>query len=231
MEQFSAEVQYHSAYNFLSLKGAIAERWAHGPAFGAYSELAQQAVSLTAGPDRDNDIQGLYGLKSSSFRRRNVTDYSATRDLAMRWLGDVFEVLDPQRSVAVVAHWFGLYPIANPARATQGLRQRYAVPQAVSAFKLDGHSQWLSGVDGMTINGNENLSYVIGAVGPPHRGRPFSWEDEDRDSKWWMGVNVTIEKFNESGLDDPLHDLEDLLARGAKYYSGICTRELPFIVG
>ena len=37
-------------------------------------------------------------------------------------------------------------------------------------------------------NGNQiragALSYIVGAIGPPHEARPFTWDDPERDRRW-----------------------------------------------
>ena len=44
------DVSYHAAYNYWSLRGILAERWAHGPLFGATGESPEQ-TTLMPPPD------------------------------------------------------------------------------------------------------------------------------------------------------------------------------------
>ena len=50
IERLDVQLTYHSAYTYWSLKGVLAERWAHGAIFGAYGEQPQQ-ISLQPSPE------------------------------------------------------------------------------------------------------------------------------------------------------------------------------------
>jgi hypothetical protein len=51
-------------------------------------------------------------------------------------------------------------------------------------------------------------SLIAGAVGPPHRAAGhFTWEDEERQSRWWLGLNVNLGMLREDGLDEPVDTL------------------------
>lgn len=169
LERLQTEVHYHSAYNFLSLKGALAERWAHGPVFGAFADLGQHVV-LSPASDSGERIQGSYGLKSAALDVERVERRQEARDLTENWLGDVLAVLQPKRTVRMSALVFGLYPIENPDQASRLLRDEFFQSGKLNRLKPERFASYHSALNGLLLLGDTQTSYVLGAVGPPHKG-------------------------------------------------------------
>lgn len=230
LEQFSVEAQYHAAYNFLSLKGVVAERWAHGPVFGAFSEGSERVV-LTP-DDNGKRIRGIYGLRSAALRCGWGVSATEAATLGVEWIGDVYGTLAPRRTVGLSAQWFSLYPLAKPDGPSAKLRDRFYQRDRIADLKPKGFDQWLSAVEGMVMKDHEqqHLSYRIGAVGPLHAGSFFIWPDETRDSSWWMGVRTSLVHRDEDGIAKPVDDLSAFLNEGRAHHEHVLIHALPAIV-
>jgi hypothetical protein len=46
LARFQVETSYHSAYQCLSIRGVLAERWGHGPIFEAFNDQGMQIALL-----------------------------------------------------------------------------------------------------------------------------------------------------------------------------------------
>lgn len=230
-ERFNVDVQYHSAYNFLSLRGVLAERWAHGPYFGAYAEPTQQQVTLTPPSDAESRLQAFYGLKASGFSSERIDDLDLTTRLARDWFSDVFEVLNPKRIISMSIEWFALYPVSNPDRVSKRLREAYYNEGAqLSRLKPDRFAHFHSAIDMLMLNGDDQASLIAGVVGPPHRGaRFFVTADAERDSAWWFGLRYSTRR---SSSDDGLarEGLDELMSTSQTEFKRLVALVMPRVI-
>jgi hypothetical protein len=234
IERYQADINYNAAFTFWSLKGVLAERWGHGPLFGAWTDLPQQ-VTLTppaAEPGRaPKQIQGYYGINQSGFNFEQVDDVPYARDQSLAWLTDVVDVLQPQRVTRVMVNWFAIYPISNAQRASKRLRDRFYVGSEVSKLTpQDRYPEFHSAIESFLVNGPEQLTVVVGVVGPPHKGAYLTGPDPVRDRRWWMAVRVTVIRLDEEGIDDPINRLRDMIATSKRDLDRVVTTALPSIV-
>ena len=126
LERLNIDMAYDSAFSYWNLRGVLAERWAHGPVFGAWADAGQQ-VNLNPGPDADDGdahITAMYGIKISGLLAEGERTEGAS-ELALQWLSDVYEVLQPRRVTRISVQMFGLYPVTNPEQASRRLRSHY----------------------------------------------------------------------------------------------------------
>ena len=232
LERFRVELRYHAAYNYLSLKGVLAERWAHGPLFGAFVDQGNQ-VTLT--PEKGfavDRVDGIYGLRASSFDREKVSNASRSYEQAIQWLSDVVEVLGPKRTTRATANWFGLYPLSNidAARAaTNRLVTRYYSKDHLKLIQPKDFEDNFVAVNGLSLRGDLQLSYDLGVIGPPHKGTFFGVPDEDRDSKWWMGVKITLTRDDDDGIGDPVDAVKQVIQEGSKSYENFLMHGLASV--
>lgn len=204
--RMQVDVTYNAAFLYWSLKGALAERWGHGPTFSGFADLGNQ-VNLSPGPDANRPgLVAYYGILQSGFNAEPVTDRAADRELALRWAGDVIEVLKPQRVVRLYVNLFCLYPTGNAEVASARLTERYYRRDRVAqvlpeAWPGSRHHA----IEGIVVDGDENRSVVVGVVGPPHRGSGyFMSQNPDRDGRWWIGLRYIRVVANEAeGIEDP----------------------------
>jgi hypothetical protein len=212
IERFVVETAWNSAYQFLSLKGVLAERWAHGPLFGAYNEGPVQ-VTLTPGQDQPGlpVRQATYGLKAAGMNQEQVPDVDAAVDLVGRWFDDVYAVLKPKRTVAVTVNWFALYPVTNPDQMSARIRDRYYREGSMTRLKWDRFPSYHSAAEMLMYREPEQASLILGVVGPPHAGEYFVAGDPDRDSRWWLGLRFAYGRREQSGVDEPVDTLKSMV--------------------
>lgn len=232
--RFQVDLNYHVCFTYWSLKGVIAERWGHGPLFGAFTDAGNQ-VTLTPAIQQDGvpaRVQGYYGIAASGFNYEDVTDREAAERDAVSWLDDVLTVLKPRRSIRLHVGWFGLYPVRDPAHASKLLRERFYNTTEVARLTPQNRFPVLhSAVDSFLVSGNQQLSLVIGVVGPPHKGVFFTTPDEARDSQWWMGVRMNTAIVDEDGIEEPITDLQRLLRESYGDFERAALTALPPLVG
>ena len=218
-ERFSVDMAYHSAYTYLSLKGVLAERWAHGPLFGAFTEAAAQITlsppAAEPGGAAPRSVQAFYGLKATGFlyeqlRRNELSDVTGD---AVSWLGDVNTVLTPRRVVQVNVGWFLLHPIENAERSSRLLRDRYYNGTNAARLKPERYGSYHSAVENVVTQGRDMYTIVLGVVGPPHKGQFFTYEDPARDGRWWMGLRTGWWCRDEEGIEDPVDRVREMVSQ------------------
>jgi hypothetical protein len=231
LERFRVEMVYHSAYNYLSLKGVLAERWAHGPIFGAMTDQGNQVTLTPEDGFKEDRVDGIYGIKASSFDRECVKSKTESYEQAKQWLGDVLEVLKPKRTTRIAGHWFALYPLTNvdaAEAATRRLKVHY-LKDEVGNLQPEGYENNFVALTGASLRGDRLRSFDLGAVGPPHKGSFFAIPDKGRDESWWMGLKFNLNRTNEDGIDEPAAAIEELLADGDKEFDELVQTSMTAI--
>jgi hypothetical protein len=223
LERFLAEVGYHAAWNYLSLKGVIPERWGHGPLFGAVTDQGNQVTLSPAAGIEEENVAAVYGVRASSYDRECVQDREQAQSEAKRWLRDVLEVLSPRRTTKVRLSWFALYPFATQQSAESAdarLKARYFDESNLEPLLPDGYSSHFAAVNSFCMDQGRQWSLEMGLVGPPHKGNFFAVPVAERDTKWWMGLKFTlIRRDEEEGLGPaPADILDALIAEGSSEY-------------
>lgn len=220
LERYHVEVAYHAAYNFWNVRGVIAERWAHGPVFGAASEIPGQVTLLPTAGDKetpDQRLQASYGLRASGLNAEGEKWVPTAQEITNDWFADALEVLRPKRVVRVVVSLFGLYPLADALQASRKLRDWAYTKESLEAVLPPSAQQhrdrFHSAVDFLVPEGDSGtgLSVIVGAVGPPHRGSFFVQADKKRDSTWFMGFRVERKLIEERGIKDARRSLTSIV--------------------
>ena len=202
IERVNVEVHYHASYTFQGLKGVVAERWAHGPLFGAVSEPGPDQLNLVPPSEvEDQRLVAVLGLRASGLLAEGPKWTSQAPKIANEWIRDVFTALKPQRTIRVVSELLGLYPISDPYAATRRLIGRYYNGDELTS--LAGRDRFLAAVDIFAPSEEATTTLVIGAIGPPHRGLFFNIPNEERDRQWWMGIRANYVVYEEEGVADP----------------------------
>jgi hypothetical protein len=224
LEKIEVGTGYDAAFMFWNLRGVIAERWAHGPYFGSMGELGTQQVNLSPGPEEDDKrCTAVYGLKEAGFLAEGPKWTEAARDLAPKWLADVHEVLKPRRTVRVTSQCFAIYPVDNPEQVSRRLRGHFyrndhlraSLPNELAKKHQD---RFHAAIDWLVLEGTARTSLVAGVVGPPHQGTFFTFSDEERDQRWWMGFNLVMGDVNTgNGIERPVSRARDMLAKAREY--------------
>lgn len=224
LERFQVEVGYPAAFRFWTFKGVLADKYAHGPKFGAYADLGNQVKLTPKDGFAEDQAEVTYGIKGASFDQEQVADHERSRNEARQWFEDVLQVLEPKKITRVRAHWFALYPIGNEDAArskSQKIRLHYYDKDKLDAIQPDYGSRHAA-IDTLCIDGDKKWSVVIGAVGPPHRNVYFGVPDRERDRKWWMGLNFNLARENDDGLAEDgvalSGTIKELIDEGATEY-------------
>jgi hypothetical protein len=230
VERVHVEATYHAAYSFYGLKGAIAERWAHGPVFGAVGEAGSGQLNMTpATGSGDDRLVGVLGIRASAVLGEGKRWAASAPDVAEELFKDIYTALKPKRTVAVKTDLFGLYPIRDPYRASQLLRARYYQDKALLDFA--GTSRPHAAVEVFVPDdqgGQQSL--IMGVYGPPHQGLYLTFPDKDRDAKWWMGIRIVRMVKSEEGINDPLATISQTIEGAMSDWSRISRDELPAVV-
>jgi hypothetical protein len=235
LERFRVEIVYHAAYDFWNLRGLLAERWAHGPVFGAVGDQGNLIKLTPEGGFADDRVEANYGLRSASFEREFVKDRKLTYEESRAWMGDVIEALDPKRTSRISTQWFALYPLGNidaAKSADRKLRLRYYDKERLRALVPDAYPNQFGAVNSLCVDGDKQWSAIIGLVGPPHKNQFFGVPDKERDERWWMGLNFSLTRFNEKGLVEgsPMEAMTALIDEGCKEYERLSTNGLGSVL-
>ena len=133
-------------------------------------------------------------------------------------------MLHPKRTTRVAAQWFALYPLGNEdaaESATKKLKLRYYGKDRIESL-LPKYRRRFAAVSSMCIDEPRHWSVTMGVVGPPHRGQFFGVPDEERDSKWWMGLNFQLSRIEDKGLVEeeasPMPTVEGVIKEGKSEY-------------
>lgn len=231
IERVNAEVTYHAAYTFYGLKGVIAERWAHGPIFGAVGEAGTGQLNLTpaSGPDVDQRLVGVLGIRASGLLAEGPHWASQAETIAKSWFEDIFTALRPQRTVRYRADVIAIYPIRDPYAPTRRLVDRYYQRDHLEALTQD--DRYVAAVEFFAIDEQPKRSVTLGALGPPHKGLYFNFENAERDRAWWLGIRVSLVEEDLEGIAEPATRLHDAIKASYAEISRLARAALPAIVG
>jgi hypothetical protein len=230
LERFNVEWAYHATYTFFGLKGAIAERWAHGPIFNAVAEVGTNQLNLTPNSEEEDyeRLVAVAGLRASAVVGEGRRRAGQAQELWRRWLEDVHEALDPVRSVRAAADVIGLYPIRDEWKATQKIKLRYSQPDALES--LAGVPNFHTAAEIFDTDGRRNRTIVMGVLGPPHRGQYFTFERPQRDDRWWLAARVLYSLIDEEGIADPLVALDEAVLTVTSDWKRISESVFPGLV-
>lgn len=114
LRRFEIQIVHHAAYLFWNLKGILAEKWGHGPHFGAYSHDADR-LQLTQKAGEPTRMAAVSSLRGSAFFSEDEP-YAKAVEVAQPWLADCYDVLQPQvvKSLHQKISW--AYPVRDPDR-------------------------------------------------------------------------------------------------------------------
>jgi hypothetical protein len=230
IERINTEISYHATYTFYGLKGVLAERWAHGPIFGAVGELGTAQLNLTpqSGENLDERLVAVVGLRACALLAEGPRWTQDARPIAREWFEDVYTVLKPQRTVTVRTEVLALYPIRDPYAATRHLVSGYYQDDKLTAFT--GSERYLAAVETFSPDENPQKTLIMGVIGPPHRNQFFTFPDPQRDEHWWMGLRFNYGVVDEDGIADPLAGLATELEQVFSDLNRLARSALPSLV-
>ena len=211
LERVSVELNYHAAYQYWNLRGVLAERWGHGPIFGGFREGADLVSLVPPSPSADERLLAVYGLRTAGLIAEGPEWSKDAGDLAERWLNDVYETLEPRRTISARVQVIGLYPVRDPMRASHKLRERYYKADTLNRLVPSRFPDFHAAIEGVALDGDPPMSWIVGVYGPYLAGQGlFTFGNAARDSEWWMCVRTFSVQQNENGLDAPGVGLSNL---------------------
>lgn len=237
VERVSLEIGYHATYTFYGLKGVLAERWGHGPIFGAVGEAGTGQINLTpvASEGQDERLLGVAGIRASALIAEGPWA-RRVKEVAQPWFEDVLTVLKPQRVVSYKVEVFGVCPIkGDPVRVSERLRARYYDEEALRTVIGEDLEPQHAAVEVMWSGADYVRSMVLGVVGPPHTSRFlgsfFAFPSAERDQSWGLGARLVYAGSSEEGFDAPLDDLMRTLEDQLHEWSRVGRATFPQLVG
>ncbi len=231
IERLEVSVAYHSAYTYWSLKGVLAEQWAHGPVFGAFNENPAQVTLSPPLEESDRRIAVLYGLKNAGINAEGPKWAPEAPALGEAWLSDVYKVLKPKKTTRARVDLIGLHPISDPDRVSQLIRARFYNDGELSKVVPEHFGSFHSAVEGIASAHDPRISFVMGVVGPVHENQFFAFPDPDRDSRWWLGLRLAYQYADDEGIDNPLEIVRDTVGMARNDFASISSKAFPSIMG
>lgn len=227
LRRYEMQMAYHAAYLYWNLRGVLAEKWGHGPVFGAYGESQDQVTLTPARTDPLVPVQlaGVYGLRNSALLWEDTRKKEA-QDLALEWLSDCLAVLTPRRVVRVALKIVYSYPVKDPKRVTEVLVKDYP---NLGSFPPQSYPVKHVGV---TFQARETKGDVdvlaTGIFGPygPDQAKSMFQSSTERDSEWALGLIYDISIGSEKGLSEPKRYLEEMAKRGDSESYDLLTRTI-----
>jgi hypothetical protein len=139
--------------------------------------------------------------------------------------------LEPRRTTRIKAQIVALYPTPDPDKVSRNLRRRFYNDEELQRLVPERFSSFHAAVEGLCIEGDPPMSFVIGVYGPPHRlDGLFTFPDEVRDSAWWLCARLVATLANDEGFDDPVRNALDTLGQLTADYSRIVRTAFPSVV-
>lgn len=231
LERVSLETVYHAAYQFWNLRGVLPERWAHGPTFNGY-RAGPDFVHLTPSTDaEDARLVGAFGLRNAGLVAEGSYWTAGASSLAEKWLADVYKTLEPRRTTRIKAQITALYPTPDPDKVSRNLRGRFYDDEELQKLVPDRFSSFHAAIEGLCVDGDPPMSFVVGVYGPPHQlDGLFTFPDDARDSTWWLCARLVSMVASNEGFDDPVRNALDTLNQLTSDYSRIVRTTFPSLV-
>jgi hypothetical protein len=232
LARVTLDVTYHATWSFSGLRGVLAERWAHGPVFGAVTDTGQAGqVNLYPAEGEEQRLTAFAGIRSSGLIAEGPWA-SRVEEVARPWMDDVFAVLRPQKTVGYKAEALALYPVRDPVRASTLLRSRFYHDEELATFA--GRDPQHAAVEMLFVDEQPLVSLVLGVLGPPHIKGPmggyFTFPDPERDGQWFMGLRLVYAEEDQDGLEDPVEKLMSAYARATREWERIVRTVFPSLI-
>jgi hypothetical protein len=143
----------------------------------------------------------------------------------------VYATLAPRRTTRIKAQIIALYPTADPDKVSRNLRRRFYNDEELQKLVPERFSSFHAAIEGLCIEGEPPMSFVVGVYGPPHRlDGLFTFQDEARDATWWLCARLVSTVVNEEGIEDPVRNALDTLAQLSGDYSRVVRTAFPSLV-
>jgi hypothetical protein len=191
LRRYDAQISYHAAYLFWNLRGLLAEKWAHGPIFGAYG-IAEDAISLSPAAEEASRVvqtpTAIYGLRASGLLWE-MTDRHKATELANDWLKDCHEALQPRRVTRTYVRFVYSYPLTeDELPKVAGAFDRAYTPPALPPGDYE-ESYSATQFQARSMDGATNI-LTTGIFGPyaPDQARGLFQTVVPQDKQWALSL-------------------------------------------
>ena len=231
LRRLDLSVTYQPAFLFWNLKGVLAERWAHGPYFGAVQDQGNQ-ITLLPDPEQKGtagEPNAVGGIAISAFTWESPPSLGTSSGVAVEWLTDVLTALDPKTVVRIWGRQHWVLPLRNPAAVQSAI---VANLPALSEHVPNGYGAPYSGLsfnaDRHIANVTRLLSVHVGIIRPGTSKTYWSSPSPDDDQPM-LGIFVEVTDTAPDTIPDPkraLRELSTALENDARH---VLTRMIPRI--
>lgn len=224
-------MSYNAAFTFWSVKGALAEAWAHG-VFGGVSDQGNQIVlsedlNDLAGRSAPGPKSAIGGIVTSSFIWEEVVNRREATRLAREWLGDCLDVLHPRLVHGLHVKQLWIQRVRNQDGA---LRQMFGDEAEASQLEPpDGYSALLPGRSfNSSRDRKEGTRVLTCSVGGLRPDMAVGYFGSVREIDNEPAIGAFIEHFDrcEAGFGSPSESLKILLSDSEKEAQEIVGRTL-----
>jgi hypothetical protein len=219
LRRFEIVMSCSASFFFWSLRGALAEKWGHGPHFGAWTE-AQNQFTLLPQADMstaERKMAAMAGIITSSFLWECPEVPAYAEQLAQEWLSDVLETLTPQTVNRVQIRRYFSVPLHDGDEVQRTLDAEY--PDLL-AFSHEGYSTQFRGATFQNRRRFQDKALTAtGTFGIWSKDQRQSWFNyevpEDREHNLGLFLDH-VWLAEDPGFPDPsaaIRDLVDLSRR------------------
>jgi hypothetical protein len=208
LRRYEVQIHYDAAYLFWDLRGVLAEKWAHGPHFGAYG-TGPDSVTLSRKAG-DSSLVGTYSLKASAFLCED-TSFGITKseNLALEWLGDCLKALKPRRVRRIYSKVIYSYPIRDRQRVSSAILKEYPQIAEFTPREYDEVQRGVTFHARRKSPGMEVLSTGQLGVYGPDQARAILQAFTEADEQWALGLVYDCNKTLVSDRLDPSRELKE----------------------
>jgi hypothetical protein len=219
LRRFEIVVNYSAAFLFWNLRGILAEKWAHGPHFGAFSDQGPSQFTLTAdaGP-MDQPIganeskvrtAGMAGLRQSSFVWEDPIRQKAAEEIGLQWLTDVIDVAKPKVVQRIHIRRYHSKSIRRPDAVQKKIDDEFLSGNSV------GPPNYHHKFNGVAFQYREHDLTTTGQFGIWGNNQTSQWfmGPSPNDKEWNLGLFMDFMLDSKAGFDDPLSELNNLITQ------------------
>ncbi len=212
LRKLELQMAHQPSFLFWDLKGAVAERWSHGPHFGA---VADQGNQITLQSDEEQDAKGhghragVAGIMVSNFVWEMPPQRLSAGEVSVEWLRDCVTAFKPKVVHRIVAREQWTIALDDPDAVQSALGARY--PE-ISEHVPSGYGPPYSGLSfnatRQASGASRLLSVTVGIIREGMSAQYFNVHD-DGDTAPILGVFVDVTDTNPKGIASPASHLRE----------------------
>lgn len=230
LRRFETQINHHSAFLFWNLKGVMAEKWAHGPHFGAYQQEPDRLV-LTKKAGQPSDLVAICTLKGSAFISEDML-YPKIQPLVESWFADCIEVFQPRVVNTLNQKVFYAYPVKDAEKVNGLVLKQYP---GLGTFPPDDYEERFAAAQ-FQVRRTEKGEHIttpgiFGMYSPEQSKILFSTRVADFDEQWNLGLSYETTRTSQpKGFDEPMGALNRFLDAAYKESKQLVNRTIARVL-